>query len=124
MRQAKSTGAFQNPLKHIQGKACKRCGKPATCAVITHVIMPACEYCAAQANQRGYDVAMPDMKTENIFSIRKDIRFIEADLADNPAPLGKISMAQSLAGYYQNEYAIDALAIAKRRIIRKQEHNS
>ena len=56
MRQAKSTRAFSNPLKYIKGKACKRCGKPATAAIVNFSIMPACDDCAKDAKQLGYDV--------------------------------------------------------------------
>jgi hypothetical protein len=56
MKTAKVTWAFQHPLKYIEGKKCKRCGKPAVCAVITISVMPACLSCGQEGAKRGYDV--------------------------------------------------------------------
>ena len=54
-------GRWNNPLKTIEGKKCRVCGKPATHAVLTTSILPACEDCARDAKGLGYDVTGPEM---------------------------------------------------------------
>ena len=60
----KATGRWNNPLKTIEGKKCKMCGKPATCAVLSLAIYPACEEHARGAEAKGYDVVFPEKKVK------------------------------------------------------------
>lgn len=56
----RAASRWYNPLKTISGKDCKICGKPATCAVLTYAIHPACLQHAKRAEQLGYDVVYPE----------------------------------------------------------------
>jgi len=54
-------GRWKNPIKTIEGKKCLVCGKPATHAVLTTSILPACAECAELALYFGYDIAGPSL---------------------------------------------------------------
>ena len=56
----KATAIWNNPLKYVNGKRCKRCGNPATCAILTLSVHPACKLCAGLAERKGYDVVYPE----------------------------------------------------------------
>ena len=58
----KAGGRWRNPLKTIQGQNCKKCGKPATCAVLTLIINPACLEHAKECERLGYDVVYPEVE--------------------------------------------------------------